>query len=265
MTVKSHNPTRFLPILMALLIALGAATPAFGDEALLGPKALAARAQPLQYYRFFEDQKNFLLTRPQVLETLFLGLVELKGDPNRARYHIRTKVLGCPTGAPMTTACTMDQLYNERVRLGLKSLFEVSVNFTELKFKPQPQGDHRIRISWRQRIWEAPILDVDEFLAYLGAAPESPYYRIKPGVKQIVFNAVLDNHFDILIARRLAHDLLGLYKNIPTDMRDRIYFKATHANVAIEENLASLNLYLDAQAVRINNRTHPAVAPKRPR
>ncbi|MDT8448064.1 MAG: hypothetical protein RRB13_14320 [bacterium] len=238
---------------------------ALADGPLMSPREIAAEAQRIEYKRFFEDQQNFFLTRPELVEILFLGIVELKGNPERAKYHIRAEVLGCPAGAPLITRCRVDQIRLERQRLGRVTYFEIPVNFTELKFKPQPSGDQRVEVAWQQETWDAPILNVDEFLSYLGAAAESPYYRIKPEVKQIVFNAVLQNHFDVMVDRRLVKDLLSLYKDIPQDERDRIYYRAFESDVTIVENLASLNFYLEAKAARLNNRIMPATSPKRPR
>jgi len=206
------------------------------------------------YRRFFEQEKNFYLAHPQIIETIFLGLVDLKGDPEVARRHIRSEVLGCPVGQQLASNCQLDRLKEEKKNRSVPDVFGLAINFTEVVLIPQPGKYDRLKLSWRQETFEAPVIEVEEFLTMIGAAKESPYYQIKEGVKQLVFNAQFGNHFEIVELDRLAKDMAHFYENPPQDNRDRIYYQAAEANLTIEENLASLNLFMKAVKVKINHR-----------
>lgn len=254
-------------VLLALVGALGLVpqmTLADGDS-LTNAQAYQAKAADLDYKRFFEQESQFYLVNPKLVEVIFLGLVDLKGNPEVAKHKIRTEVLGCPEGDQLRTRCILDQLYLEKRTKRVPNLFEIPVNFTRLESGRKDQGQVRLKLAWRQETFEAPVIEVDEFFAFVGAAAESDYYKRKEAVQQIVFNAQFENHFEILLPSRLASDLLKLYEPIPEDFQDRIFYRAEGADLTIEENLASANLRFKAEQVRINNRlVEAAPEPLRP-
>ena len=243
-------------VLLALVGALGLVpelAQADGDS-MTSAKAYQAKAADLDYKRFFEQESQFYLVNPRLVEVIFLGLVDLKGNPEVAKHKIRTEVLGCPEGDPLRTHCILDRLYQEKRTKKVPNLFEIPVNFTRVEKGRRDQGQVRLKLAWRQEPFEAPVIEVDDFFAFVGAAAESDFYKRKEEVKQIVFNAHFENHFEILLPLRLAGDLQKLYEPIPEDLKDRIFYRAEGADLTIEENLASANLRFKAEQVKINNR-----------
>jgi len=243
----------FLGISLALALLLG--NPLHADG--LYPQSIKAykkRVKSIDYGRFFSEEQNFYFARPKLIETIFFGLVDLKGNPKVARYHIKAKVLGCPENEQLVTKCIINRYYHEKRTLKIPNRFDFGVNFTRINRKRTPGKTDRLALSWRQQTFETPVIGVDDFFDMVGAAKESKYYKIKPQVKQIVFNVQLENHFEVILPDRLMRDLVSLYTPIPQDGKDRIYYKIIGSDLSLEENLASANLRLKAEKVLINHR-----------
>ena len=228
---------------------------AFADGSLdSNLKQVYKRTKLIDYTLFFTEEQNFYRLSPKLIETIFFGLVELKGNPKRARAQIRAKVLGCPTGQQQRSRCILDRYYFEKRRLKIPNRFVFPVNFTRVIRKPMPGRQDRLSLSWRQETFSPPVIEVSAFFSMLGAALESPYYQVKSQVKQVVFHLDLENHFEIILEDRLVKDLMLQYRQIPQDWRDRIYYRLEGTDFSLEENLGSANVHLKADGVRINNR-----------
>ena len=216
--------------------------------------AYKRRVKSVDYTRFFSEEQNFYFSHPKLIETIFFGIADLKGNPKVARYHIRAEVLGCPDKIQLRSQCILDRYYHEKRLLKIPNRFDFAVNFTGINRKYLPGNNDRLALSWQQKTFETPVIQVEDFLQMIGAAAESKYYKIRPEIKQIVFNAHFENHFEVILPDRLMRDLVSLYTPIPQDKKDRIYYRVVGSDMSIEENLASANLRLKAEKVLINHR-----------
>ncbi|MBU3916006.1 hypothetical protein KKA14_10770, partial [bacterium] len=176
----------------------------------------------LEYTVFFADMENIFLYRPHLIENVFQGIIELKGDKTSSRRYINRNVLGCISGSHENQACKIDKLRLRRKKLGISNKFTIPVNFSHIETRALNKSKKIITLFWSPELFQPPSVSVEAFLKYINAASDSKYYVLEKGINQIQLNTIFDNRIVIVIENRLAKNLIDLYEPAPKDKKDSL-------------------------------------------
>jgi len=228
---------------------------------LLGALLLqAASVQAVEVEEFFSDGENFFRARPELVADYFFGLVRLKGNPERSRQAILNEVLGCPLEASAQSNCPIQRYQIQKKEQHTPSSFLVPANFSRVEQVKTGKKLVTLRLTWRPPLIETQIIRLKAYMEALNVAWDSPYYEMPEGIERIQFAPHLQRRVEIQVEKKLAPVILELYQEAPQDNKDQILFSIEAPSVTKSGNLATFNLFLKADRVRINHLDFPAEA-----
>ncbi len=215
---------------------------------LLTPTA----SQAENYAQRFAKGENFYLFHPPLVSEFFLGLVELRGNPARARAKIKAEILACAIGTNSQSTCQQDHYRIEKKKRHISNQVIAKINWTAI------EEIHRgktslLRLTWRPELINTEIRRMEDYLQNLNVAYESGTYRIPREISRVQFALRLPRRVEIRVERRLAKVLLELYQNPPQDQRDEMTLVFDSSTVLKDKDLASFTLFLKADSIRINH------------
>ncbi len=219
-----------------------------------------SKAQPdinpnIAFVEFWSDYQSIFLYHPNLVKQVFMGIVDLKGNRRVARKYIKTEILSCKNGSGSLSECRLDQLKIERRKRKTSRYITVPVNITSIYGHPFKKDKSRyvLTISWQPEMLQPPVISIAEFYSYLGVANESKYYSGKKGLERIQINALFEDQVTIVTSKARAKNMLNLYHNPPSDLKDAFVFRVDAANVERYGSTANVDLQLKAVKVKINH------------
>ncbi|MBU2515092.1 hypothetical protein KJ966_27545 [bacterium] len=210
------------------------------------------------YNTYFSEFDNILLYKPGFIKDIFHGLIDLKGNATNSKNHINFEVLGCFPDSRIDQACRIDQLTRKRRTLGIRSTFEIPLDFTHISARNYNKQKKIVSIKWKPDLITPPHMSVKDFLTYLNAAEDSKYYSLKKGIDRIQLNAVFDREANIIIENSFSDNLLKLYQLPKTDKRDSLIFAFDYIVPSIRNNTVHFFIHFKVNTVIINHQTFTA-------
>lgn len=243
--------------LLQKLLILNFALVFCGSAVLLDVSLSTAQTldqQNLEYTSFWTEYENIFLFKPNLVKTVFWGIVNLKGNRKNAKRIINSQVLGCQILSPIS-ACRIDKLKIQRRKNAISRIFRIPVNFVrvELHEYKYDKSMTMLTLYWRPALFHPPVLTVNEFLFYINAARNSEYYTVKNGLEQIQLNPIFERRIKIVVNNVIARNLATLYREPPLDKRDSLAFILKSTSLTRRQAIASFDLHLTAEKVKINN------------
>lgn len=212
----------------------------------------------VEFVEFWSDYESVFLFYPHLVEQIFLGIVDLKGNRKIAYRHIKNEVLSCKTGLVTLSECRLDQLKLNRKKEGFSSIFRAPANITHISGQPSQKDKNRyiLTVRWQPVMFQPPLISVKKFFHYLGAADDSKYYTVKKKLDWIQINSHFENRVSLLTSKATAINLLNLYREPPTDFKDEFLFKVDMTDIKRVYNTANIDLHLKAVKVKLNHQIY---------
>ncbi|MFH2131386.1 MAG: hypothetical protein ABIK68_13505 [bacterium] len=225
-----------------------------------GNYPLRAAAQPpihpdVEFVEFWSNYESVFLFHPQLVQQIFLGIVDLKGNRQVATSHVIKEVLACTFGSNSLSESRLDQLKLAYRKQQVSSNYTVAVNITEMTGHPlkSDKNQYVLTIRWQPVVFEPPVLSVEAFYRYLGVASQSEYYSGKKGVDRIQINPLFQSRVSVRTSKATAINLLKIYRNPPTDYKDAFIFQLDKTEMNQVYNSANFDLHFKAVKVKINH------------
>ena len=203
------------------------------------------------FVEFWSDYESIFLFHPHLVNQIFRGIVELKGNQRTASKYIRSEILSCASGSTALSECRMDQLNLERKKRRMSRYTIIPVNITSISSHRFKKDRSRLvlTVRWQPVMVKPPVMPVDDFYRYLGVADESKYYRGKKGLENIQINPLFEESVTVVTTRARAENILTLYNNPPADLKDSFVFRVDTVNM--EQNGRTVNVDLNLKAVKV--------------
>ena len=225
----------------------------------------------IEYSEFFSEYQNFYLFRPEFIKKTFWGLATLKNPKTTTKKIVEKKVFRCYQ-SDLNSSCYYDQFLNDQKISQIPKIIIVPVVFSKISAQNLGNKRNRIYLSWEPESFNSPILDTSLFLRKANLAENSRYYNINPAIKKIKFNLVFPKTLSFVLDRKSTKSLIevgkickqrkcaqvksGLYKNIPDDYQDKLYFSYKETDYSFSESIISINMHLKAVKVKLNHQIY---------
>ena len=224
---------------------------------------LGANGHSIEYPLFLTEAGNIFLLEPSLVEEVFWGIVDLKGNRSLSKKRIRYHVLGCQAETRLNQGCKIDRVKLEKRRKRIPSVLKIPVNFTRISTKKIDAERSAVIVNWQPEIFEPPLIKLEDFLADINAAPESRYYRVKDKVEWIQLNPLFEREIWFNTDKKIADSLMRVYRRMPTDNRDAITFSIDFVTSYHRLLIMDYFIQFKADRVTINHQVFQTTERKR--
>lgn len=223
------------------------------------------------YAEFFSEYQNFYLFHPEFVKKTFWGLASLKNPKITTKRIVEKKVFQCHQ-SDLMGSCYYDQFLNDQKINQIPKVIIVPVVFSKISALSVSKNKSRVFLSWEPKSFNTPIFDTSLFLKNANLAENSRDYNINPAIKRIKLNLVFPNELSFVMDKRSARSLIevekqceerkctqltsGIYKNIPNDYKDKLYFRYKETDYSLSDSIISINMHLKAVKVKLNHQTY---------
>jgi len=207
------------------------------------------------FIEFWSDYESVFLFYPQLVEEVFLNIIDLKGNQKVARKHIADEVLACKFGYTTLSECRLDQLKLNRKKEGFSNIYSIPANITHISAQPSQKDKNQyiLSVDWLPVMFQPPVVSVKKFFHYLGAADNSKYYTLKQGLNSIQINSLFENRVSVITSKATAINLLKLYRDPPSDLKDEFMFEADMTDIKRVYDTANVDFHLKAVKIKLNH------------
>lgn len=211
-----------------------------------------------EFVEFWSDHESIFLYHPNLVKQIFLGIIDLRGNHRTALRYINTEILSCSRGAETLSECRLDQLKLQRKAHKISRYISVPVNISGITGRRLKKDKHKylMTIRWQPIMIKPPVIPVEDFYHYLGAAEESKYYRSKPRIYEIQINPQFEDTVTVITSKARARNLINLYRQPPADLKDTFIFRADSSSMRPNGITANFDLYMKAVKVKINHQIY---------